>query len=387
MQFRFQQPPSAPRTGDSQRGLASGLPTPVLCGFKSSAVAAGLVLAAALAHAAPASEVEELARKGRGADALRRADALLKQHPNDHELLFQKGLLLAEQKRSNEAIAVFERIAKENPSSPEPLNNLAVLYAEQGQMDKARNALEAAVRSRPSYGTAYQNLASVNVRIASRAYSRALQIDDSQGAPKLALIRNLGEAPGATSERVVAMAAPTPAATQASAQAPAQAAVVATPRPPTASPAPAPLPAAPTPPPAASAGRPTAPPAPEAVTANAGQRQATDEARDVNAAVRAWAAAWARKDIDRYFEAYVPDFRGNERSPAAWEHSRRQRILGKNRINIEISGLTIEVNGERARASFRQDYASDALTTSDQKTLELVKRGGQWLIRRETTAS
>ncbi len=363
-----------------------GLPAQVFGCFKSSAIAAGLVLAAALAHAVPASEVEELARKGRGADALRRADVLLKQHPNDHELLFQKGILLAEQKRGNEAIAVFERIAKENPSSPEPLNNLAVLYAEQGQMDKARNALEAAVRSRPSYGTAYQNLASVNVRIASRAYSRALQIDDSQGAPKLALIRNLGEAPGATSDRVVALAAPTPPGPPA----PAQAAAVTAPRPAAAPPAPtpAPLPAAPTPPAGTLASRPSAPPPPpEGVTASAGQRQATDEARDVNAAVRAWAAAWARKDIDAYFEAYVPDFRGNERSPAAWEHSRRQRILGKNRISVEISGLTIEVNGDRARASFRQDYVSDALTSSDQKTLELVKRNGQWLIRRETTAS
>ncbi len=385
MHRRFQPPPSAFRTGNSQRGIPPGLRARALGCFKSSAVAAGLVLVAALAHAAPASEVEELARKGRGAEALRRADLLLKQHPNDHELLFQKGLLLVEQKRSNEAIAVFERIAKENPSSPEPLNNLAVLYAEQGQMDKARNALEAAVRSRPSYGTAYQNLASVNVRIASRAYSRALQIDDSQGAPKLALIRTLAEAPGATGDRVVAMAPPAPPGPPPPAQAP----VAAAPRPPAAPSAPTsvPLPAAPTPPAGALAGRAPQPPAPEGVTANAGQRQATDEARDVNAAVRAWAAAWARKDIDGYFEAYVPDFRGNERSPAAWEHSRRQRILGKNRISIEISGLTVEVNGDRARASFRQDYVSDALNTSDQKTLELVKRGGQWLIRKETIAS
>ena len=371
-----------PRSGRASTLASVAAASPVSRGAghaRSSAVLVGLTLAALLAHAGPASEVQELARKGRPADALRRAEVLLKQHPNDHELQFEKGLLLAEQKRVNEAIAVFERLAKENPSSPEPLNNLAVLYAEQGQMDKARTALEAAVRSKPSYGTAYQNLASVNVRIASRAYSRALQIDDSQGAPKLALIRNLGDTPIGSSERTVTTAAlmPAPRPAAAASAAPASAA------PEPAAPA---VPRSPVPP-AASVPQSRTPTGPEPATANAGQRQATDEAREVNAAVRAWAAAWARKDIDAYFEAYVPDFRGSERTPAAWEHSRRQRILGKSRISVEVSGLTIEVAGDRARASFRQDYAADSLVVSNQKTLELIKRGGRWLIRKETVGS
>ena len=126
---------------------------------------------------------------------------------------------------------------------------------------------------------------------------------------------------------------------------------------------------------------------PQPPTASASQRQATDEAREVNAAVRAWAAAWARKDVDSYLEAYVAEYKANDRSPAAWQHARRQRILGKNRITVELSGLTVEVAGERAKASFRQDYSGDSLTVSSQKTLELVKRSGRWLIRRETVGS
>lgn len=386
--------------------------------LKGSALTVGLAVTL-LAHAGPAAEVQELARKGRGADALRRADVLLKQHPHDSELWFQKALLLAEQKRTAEAVALFERLAKENPASPEPLNNLAVLYAEQGQMDKARNALEAAVRSRPSYGTAYQNLASVNVRIASRAYSKALQIDDSQGAPKLALIRSFGDTPADAGGRVMTAAtatagAPTPPSPAAPAPATAQSAAPspqpappaapstppqpatpqpATPQPAAAPPAVAARPAPALPPPTPAPAPAVAAPAPagrggsEPATASAGQKQATDEAREVNAAVRSWAGAWARRDMDSYLEAYVPEFRGNERSSAAWQQSRRQRILGKSRISVELSGLTVEVSGDRARASFRQDYAADSLVVSSQKTLELVKRGGRWLIRKETTGS
>ena len=126
-------------------------------------------------------EVQELAKAGRSAEALRKLDALITRHPQDPQLRFQKGVLLVDQKRTAEAIALFERMGREYPTLPEPLNNLAVLYAEQGQIEKARAALESAVRSRPSYDTAYQNLASVNVRMASRAYARALQIDDSTG--------------------------------------------------------------------------------------------------------------------------------------------------------------------------------------------------------------
>ena len=338
------------------------------------------------------AELQDLVKKGRSADALRRIDALLRQQPNDSELLFQKGLILAEQKHTAEAIGIFERLGKENPSWPEPLNNLAVLYAEQGQMDKARSALEAAVRSKPSYGTAYQNLTSVNVRMASRAYSRALQIDDSQGAPKLALIRNLGEAPVDAGERAAMLAAATradatrsnvPAAASAPPHptAPSRVATAATPA---ASP---PSPSV-TPPPAPVTGPPKTPVASEPVaTASASQRQATDEAREVNAAVRAWAAAWARKDVESYIESYVPEFRANDRNPSAWQHGRRQRILAKNRISVELSGLTVEVTADRARASFRQDYSGDSLVVSSQKTLELVKRGGRWLIRKETVGS
>ena len=126
---------------------------------------------------------------------------------------------------------------------------------------------------------------------------------------------------------------------------------------------------------------------PASVTANAGQRHEAEEAREVNAAVRAWAAAWARKDMDAYVGAYIPGFSGTDASAAAWRAGRTARIAGKNRISVELSGLTVELTPYGARASFRQEYSGDSLNVSSGKTLELVKRNGKWLIRKETVGS
>jgi tetratricopeptide (TPR) repeat protein len=352
------------------------------------ALASLFLSAAALANVPPPGfdEVQDLAKAGRSAEALRKLDALIGKHPQDLQLRFQKGVLLVEQKRTAEAIALFERMAREHPTLPEPLNNLAVLYAEQGQIEKARTALESAVRSRPSYDTAYQNLASVNVRMASRAYAKALQIDDSTGTPKLALLKSLT---GSHQDSVVTVAAapppPSPPTSPSPAPAPAPAPATA----PAPTPAPADAPAPPRPDPGEGGngsgnGSTGANPA----TANAGQRRQTDDAREVQNAVRAWAQAWERKDMNAYIGAYVPGFKGSDGSASAWQSNRRQRILGKSRISVELSGITVELlPGSAAKVSFRQDYAADQLKASSTKVLELVKRDGRWLIRKESVGS
>ena len=116
------------------------------------------------------------------AEAMKSVEAALAKTPNDPQLRFRKGVLLAEQKRSAEAIAVFRKLADDFPLLPEPQNNLAVLYAERNEPDKARAALEAALRSRPTYDTIYRNLGTVNARLAGAAYARALNIDDSKSS-------------------------------------------------------------------------------------------------------------------------------------------------------------------------------------------------------------
>ncbi|RIX83609.1 L,D-transpeptidase Cds6 family protein [Acidovorax cavernicola] len=109
---------------------------------------------------------------------------------------------------------------------------------------------------------------------------------------------------------------------------------------------------------------------------------------EVETAVRAWAAAWSARDVERYLAAYAPDFtpaRGQTRE--RWEADRRARITGKSRISVGIEGLVISIQGTSASAQFRQVYRADALTETDRKTLELQRVGPRWLIRKESAGT
>ena len=156
-----------------------------------------LALAAALyvpaAHADDYGDVNALVRAGQLSQALVKADLYLAGKPRDPQMRFLKGVIQSESGKPADAIATFTKITQDYPELPEPYNNLAVLYAAQNQFDKARASLEMAIRTNPSYATAHENLGDVYARLASQAYSKALQLDGGNSAvpPKLALIRSL----------------------------------------------------------------------------------------------------------------------------------------------------------------------------------------------------
>ncbi|MET0383634.1 MAG: DUF4440 domain-containing protein, partial [Burkholderiaceae bacterium] len=111
-----------------------------------------------------------------------------------------------------------------------------------------------------------------------------------------------------------------------------------------------------------------------------------DDAADVVSTVRAWAAAWSRKDVAAYTAFYVGDFTGKATSRQAWETSRAARIEAASHLRVEVSKLQATVDGDTARVRFRQRYRSKSLQSSESKTLELTRMpGGQWLIRQEST--
>ncbi len=316
------------------------------------ALAAGLLLSGAAF--ADYAEVNRLMRVGQLAEATTKADQFLAAKPKDPQMRFLKGVILTEQGKPQDAITAFTKLIEDYPELPEPYNNLAVLHAGQGQFDKARAALEMAIRTNPSYATAHENLGDVYAKLASQAYSKALQLDGTNTGvqPKLGLIRDLFS-PGAKGQRPVAsVAAVTPAA---------KPSVVAA------------APAAPTPPPAAT------PPA--AASKPAAAEGNPDEVRT---AVQAWASAWSRKDMSAYLGSYGKDFAapGGRNS---WEAERKKRILGKNKINVQISNLDVKVTGNTAQAKFKQDYDADSLSVNSRKTLDLVREGNRWLIVREST--
>ncbi|WGT63272.1 L,D-transpeptidase Cds6 family protein [Variovorax paradoxus] len=369
--------------------------------FSFSPAVRVLLLASACGMALPAlaaaehDEVDRLMQAGKLDEAMGRADAFLKDKPKDPQMRFLKGVIQLDTGKRAEAIAAFTQLTQDAPELPEPYNNLAVIYASQNQFDKARSALESAIRTNPSYATAQENLGDVYARLASQAYSKALQLDQNNTAvqPKLAVIRTLftpapaGGKPAATAAAATSAVAATPAVVAKAPVAPAPAPA------PVPVPAPAPAPvakaAAPAPAPAVVAKAPeaSAPPASASAPtpAPASAAASATSAAEVESAVRGWAAAWAGKDMERYLAAYGPDFNpGGGQSRKSWEEERRARIVGKSSISVNIENLVIAVNGQAATAKFRQVYRADSLNISSRKTLELQRSGNQWQIRKES---
>lgn len=317
-------------------------------------VAAALLAAlsapvAALAQTDAYAEVNRLLRAGQTSEALGKAEQYLANRPNDPQMRFLKGVVQTESGKTADAVATFTRLTEDYPELPEPYNNLAVLYAGQSQFDKARAALEMAIRTNPSYATAHENLGDVYAKLASQAYSKALQLDAAQtgAAPKLNLIRGLF-----AGGKPTAGASSAPAAATEVAKAPESAPATA---------------------------------APAAATAAS---PAGGDDKAVEAAVAAWASAWADKDMKAYLGAYAPGFTpAGGQSRKAWENERRARIVPRNRIEVDISNLTVSVEGDRASARFSQAYRSDQINVSSRKVLDLVRQGERWLIVRESTGS
>src|SRR5712691_9760277 len=275
-----------------------------------------LFFALALPVSASADELQDidgLLKRGQHVQALERVNRYLAQNPSDAQGRFKKGLILAEQSKVAEAIEVFAKLSQDYPKLPEPHNNLAVLYASQGQYEKARQQLEMSIRTDPRFATAYENLGDVYTKLASQAYDKALQLDSSNSAAqnKLSLIRELISS-GSRSPR----ASSGPAETSAE---PARPAVA------TAAPESAPAVR-----PATAQTRPAAKKSPEQP---AGAQRANAE--EVLQAVRAWATAWSKQDVDGYLAFYAKDFKTPSGvARAEWEVARKTRISTPKAIEV-----------------------------------------------------
>jgi tetratricopeptide (TPR) repeat protein len=316
-------------------------------------------LAPPLAGADDLQDAQQLLQSGQREQALEQVNKILAAKPKDAQARFLKGLILTEQGKQAEAIEIYTKLTQDYPNLPEPYNNLAVIYAGQGQYEKARASLEQSIRTHPSYATAYENLGDVYAKLASQAYGKALQLDASNtGAQnKLSLVRELV---GGTKPAALAKA---DGAKPAEAAEPPKVAAVEPQKPVEQKPVeqkPAPLPA------------PAAAPAAEASS-------------EVLEAVKAWAQAWSRKDADAYLAYYAKDFDppGSE-SRADWEKARRQRIEAPKSISVSIESPKVTMQGHNeAAVSFRQNYRSDKLKSSNRKTLQMVKTENGWQIRKE----
>jgi colicin import membrane protein len=114
----------------------------------------------------------------------------------------------------------------------------------------------------------------------------------------------------------------------------------------------------------------------------------TSERDAVLAQVHGWAKAWTSQNVDSYLGYYSQQFEPPKGlSRKAWADERRARIEGKGRISVEVGGPEVVINGDTAKVTFRQTYESDRLTARSRKTLVLIKNGGKWQIKQESSGS
>lgn len=144
-------------------------------------------LVAGVAQADVYGDVSTLAKTGKTAEAIAKADQYLGTNPRDPQMRFLKGVAQSKSGDLAAATTTFQTLIEEYPELPEPYNNLAVIYASQGQLDKARGALEMAVRNNPNYAVAHENLGDIYARLAHDSYNQSLKLNGSNRALKLKL--------------------------------------------------------------------------------------------------------------------------------------------------------------------------------------------------------
>lgn len=325
----------------------------------ASLALAALTFASASLASTAVTEVNQLMAQGKLTEAAALAQAHLSRNGNDVHMRFLQGVIATEQQKYDLAIEIFGALTRDFPNLPEPYNNLAVLYATQGQMQKAAQTLEQSTRVNPGYATAYENLGDLYARMAGNAYAQALQRDSNRKdvQPKLALIQQIPLNKSSSTRSVVPANERTPITVSSNTA--------------TA---------------AASAARNTSTTAAAATkpTENSAEQQQAKAA--IESAIDAWAYAWVHQNMDGYYAAYSSKFAPNKGDLSSWKAERRDRILSKQTITLDVNDLKISVNGSHATARFRQNYSADNYKDSTLKTMELQREGNQWLIVREISA-
>ena len=68
--------------------------------------------------------------------------------------------------------------------------------------------------------------------------------------------------------------------------------------------------------------------------------------------IAAWKTAWEAKDLDSYFDSYSENFKyPNQMSQEQWEKYRRDRIMNKKDITINISNIKTKFKKETRNIS------------------------------------
>ncbi|WP_020182762.1 autotransporter outer membrane beta-barrel domain-containing protein [Methylotenera sp. 1P/1] len=101
----------------------------------------------------------------------------------------------------------------------------------------------------------------------------------------------------------------------------------------------------------------------------------------IESAVSKWVNALANKNIEMYFNSYASEFTPPDGSTRqAWEKKRKLEISRDGNAAIKTSYLTITPNGNQATAVFTQTLTDGGKKQTLLKALDLIEKGGRWLI-------
>lgn len=98
-------------------------------------------------------------------------------------------------------------------------------------------------------------------------------------------------------------------------------------------------------------------------------------------ALKGWRDTWISMKPEAYFEFYAKKYTSRE----SWKAARKARLLGAQKIILELSDIKIVMqDAKHATSSFQQDYRSSSYQDVLQKTLRWEEFGGKWQIVNET---
>jgi len=109
-------------------------------------------------------------------------------------------------------------------------------------------------------------------------------------------------------------------------------------------------------------------------------RTASDE---IASLVESWRRAWERKRLNDYIAHYHPAFISSGKELSAWKQYKGSLNKRYRNISVKVSGLKVKIEGEKARAYFKQQYRSDNFSSDGYKRIEFRKKDGTWRIYRE----
>ncbi len=329
--------------------------------------------------------IEALIDAGKTRLALNYVDRYVNSKPGDPRALFLKARAQEKAGRPGEAAKIYERLIREYPHLPEPFINLAAIYVNGEQYEKARQLLVAALNTHSIYAKIYESLNNLHATMASQAYKNALLLDGEAVKPNPSTVSTLLSWSAETiPETVVARGEPSPPASLSTGVSVSVDDSKVKPAPPITEP----VKVASRPPSPANNGQLINQATPDPKRVAIRSRPARDDREELETTIKNWAAAWSRREVNRYLSFYSVRFRPNAGlSRKQWKQQRKLRITAKKKIRIELSDLNTSVNGRTATALFRQAYQSDTFSDVIRKKL-LLERGAEgWKIIRETNAS